>query len=227
MIITHYINSEGFSYKVHAGQPRKKRAFIKASKDAVRIRLSGQGYFDLGYFDLSFYKVEGRWVSKLFQGPRGWLRYAILAEKSLMRVVVEFVSPEEAEDQIAEESARVLSCAQKAILWCDPLDWRRVIYTNNDYRIIVQNGNILGAVVGDLSASPYDISEGVWDLAISKAIEERVSGEFHLLKVSGCMDSIFLKNVDDSQYIQTEINKVRKPHGIFGLNIMVKPAPMD
>lgn len=227
MIRTTYINSEGFIYKAHAGQPRKKRAFMKASKDAVRIRMSGRGYFDLGYFNLLFYKVEGRWVSPLFRGPRGWMRHAILAEKSLMRVVVEFVSPEEAEVQIAEESARVLPLAQKAIRWCDPLDWGRVIFVNNDYRIIVQNGNILGAVAGDLHASPYDISEGVWELAISKAIEERVSGEFHLLKVSGCIGSIFLKNVDDSQYIETEIKKFRTPHGIFGLNIMVKPAPMD
>lgn len=226
---TIYFNEEGKVIKRHAGEPKKIESFLKASEKAVRIDIDE--FIGQAYFVRHFFKVEGRWVGDIFKGCSGWMRKILIPKKSLMHCTTESVSQEEADAIISQEAIRVLPSARESVRWCDPKDvededgryWLSAYSGAGVYRIIVQNGNILGAIYGGLHDSRCVIcSQDAWVLALRKAIEERVQGEYQLLKADGSGTYFYLRNTEDSQYLETKSYQVPSVNGGFHLNVEVK-----
>lgn len=226
---TDYINSEGKVIKSHSGEPRKIESFLKNSESAIRIDISE--FFGSGYLCRHFFKVNGKWVGEIFKGSTGWKRSALVPKKSLMHCVVESISEDEARAIIAEEAAKVLPYAREAVRWCDPKDqededgryWLSAYSGCGVYRLIVQQGKIVGSIYGGLHGSRRAIcSSDAWISAIHSAIEERVEGEYHLLKADGSGTYFYLRDVDDTQYLDTKKYSVPSAEGGMHLNIEVK-----
>lgn len=229
MKTTYYYNQEGQVIKTHNGEPRKIETFKKNADQAVRIDICEFiGYF---YYRRSFFKLDGRWVGEIIKTADGWMRQVLTPKKTIMHIDKEKVGQEEVDAILAEESARVLQDAREAILWCDPKDaededgryWFSAYSGAGVYRLIVQNGKIVGAINGGLHGSRRVICpDEAWVMALRKAIAERVEGEYQLLKADGSGTYFYLRDAEDAQYITTENYHVPSAHGGQHLNIEVK-----
>jgi len=226
---TYYFNSEGKIIKSHSGEPRKIEAFLKNSESATRIDIAD--FANYGYFCRHFFKKSDKWVGEIFMSRTGWECEVLIPKATRMHRVFEPIDEEEALSIIAEESERVLPSARESVRWCDPKDsedkdgryWLNAYSGAGVYRLIVQNGKILGAIYGGLHDSRCVIcSQEAWVLALRKAIEERVQGEYQLLKADGSGTYFYLRNAEDSQYLETKSYQVPSVNGGFHLNVEVK-----
>lgn len=229
MKTTYYYNQSGEVIKTHNGEPRKVSAFKKNADSAVRIDVCE--FIGYHYFARHFFKVDGRWVGEVFHTADGWKRCVLVEKKTLMHRDIEKLSEEEADAILAEESARVLQDAREAILWCSPKDeededgryWLSAYSGAGVYRLIVQNGKIVGAINGGLHGSRRVIcSDDAWVMALRNAIAERVEGEYQLLKADGSGTHFYLRDAEDAQYLHTESYHVPSVNGGQHLNIEVK-----
>lgn len=229
MKTTQYINAEGKIIKRHNGEPRSIDSFLKNSKEAVRIDITE--YIGQGFFERHFFKVNDKWIGEIFKGSKGWMRSALVAKKSLIHRIVESISDEEAESLVNEEAVRVLPDAREAIRWCNPDDqndkdgryWISAYSGAGVYRLIVQDGNIVGTIYGGLHDSRRVIcSIESWIRALHAAIEERVKGEYQLLKADGSGTCFYLREADDEKYIYVESYLVPGIDGNSHLNMEIK-----
>lgn len=226
---TTYFNEEGKVIKSHSGEPRNIEAFLKNSESATRIDIAD--FANYGYFCRHFFKKNDKWVGEIFMSRTGWECEVLIPKITRMHRVLEPIDKEEALSIIAEESERVLPSARESVSWCDPKDsedkdgryWLNAYSGAGVYRLIVQDGMILGAIYGGLHDSRRVIcSQDAWVLALRKAIEERVQGEYQLLKADGSGTYFYLRNAEDSQYLETKIYQVPSVNGGFHLNVEVK-----
>jgi len=230
---TTYINGEGKTIKYHTGEPRKIEVFKKCSEHAVRIDISES--IGQGFLTRHFFKLAGRWVSEIFKGENGWMRQVLVANQSLMSCITESLSQEEADEIINDESIRVLPYALESIRWCDQKDvedkdgryWLNAYSGAGVYRLIVQDGKIIGSIYGGFHGSRHVIcSQEAWALSLRKAIEKRVSGDYKLLKADGSGTYFYLRNIEDSQYLKTESYYVPSTDGGCHLNLEAKKQSM-
>ena len=218
---TYYYNADGKRIKTHSGEPRNSSVFERNSADAVRIFIGSK----------VFKKVNGRWIGELYRNSNGYHREVIERKQTLMHRVVEQVSEQEALSLIEAEAASLMTAARDAVRWCLPEDendqegryWLNAYAGVEVYRLIVQNGRIVGSIPGGYHNSrPINSSADAWMQALTAAISEKVTGEYRLIKADGSGTYFYLRNQEDAQYLSVNEYDVPSVHGGIHHNIEVK-----
>ena len=218
---TYYYNEDGKRIKTHSGEPRNASVFERNSADAVRIFIGSK----------VFKKVNGRWIGELYRNSNGYHREVIERKQTLMHRVVEQVSEQEALSLIEAEAASLMTEAREAIRWCSQEDendkegryWLNAYAGADVYRLIVQNGRIVGSIPGGYHNSrPLHSNVEAWMHALEAAIAEKVTGEYRLLKADGSGTYFYLRNQDDARYISVNEYDVPSVQGVTHHNIEVK-----
>ena len=218
---TYYYNAEGKQVKAHSGEPRNASVFERNSADAVRIFIGSK----------VFKKVNGRWVGEIYRNTNGYYREVLERKQTLMHRVVEQVSEQEAISLIDAESASLMTDARNAIRWCRKEDdnepdgryWLNAYAGAEVYRLIVQNGRIVGSIPGGYHNSrPLNSSVEAWTKALTSAIAEKVTGEYHLIKADGSGTYFYLRNQDDAKYLSVKEYDVHSVNGVTHHNIEVE-----
>ena len=226
---TYYYNADGKQVKAHNGEPRNAIVFERNSADAVRIEIRhSSGYnFSVRVFN----KVNGRWLGKVYRSSNGYHREVLERKQTQMHRVVEQVSEQEAHYIIKSEVASLMASARKAVRWCRKEDendpdgryWLNAYAGAEVYRLIVQNGRIVGSIPGGLHDSrPLNSNVGAWTQALAAAIAEKVTGEYRLLKADGSDTYFYLRNQEDAQYLSVKEYDVPSVQGGTHHNIEVK-----
>ena len=218
---TYYYNAEGKQVKAHSGEPRNASVFERNSADAVRIFIGSK----------VFKKVNGRWIGELYRNSNGYHREVLERKQTLMHRVVEQVSEQEAISLIEAEAASLMTYARNAIRWCRKEDenepdgryWLNAYAGAEVYRLIVQNGRIVGSIPGGYHNSrPLNSSVEAWMHALTSAIAEKVTGEYRLIKADGSGTYFYLRNQEDAQYISVNEYDIQSVNGVTHHNIEVK-----
>lgn len=218
---TYYYNADGKEIKKHSGEPRNSSVFERNSADAVRIFIGSK----------VFKKVNGRWIGELYRNSNGYHREVIERKQTLMHRVVEQVSEQEALSLIEAEAASLMTAAREAVRWCRQEDendpdgryWLNAYAGVEVYRLIVQNGRIVGSIPGGYHNSrPLNSSADAWMQALTAAISEKVTGEYRLIKADGSGTYFYLRNQEDAQYLSVNEYDVPSVHGGIHHNIEVK-----
>ena len=218
---TYYYNAEGKQVKAHSGEPRNASIFERNSADAVRIIIGSK----------VFKKVNGRWIGELYRNSNGYHREVLERKQTLMHRVVEQVSEQDALSLIEAEAASLMTDARNAIRWCRTEDendpdgryWINAYAGCDVYRLIVQNGRIVGSIPGGYHDSrPLNSNIEAWMQALTSAIAEKVTGEYHLIKADGSGTYFYLRNQDDAQYLSVNEYDVPSVNGVTHHNIEVK-----
>lgn len=218
---TYYYNEDGKRIKTHSGEPRNSSIFERNSADAVRILIGSK----------VFKKVNGRWIGELYSNSNGYHREVLERKQTLMHRVIEKVSEQEAHSLIEAEAASLMTSARDAIRWCRQEDendpdgryWLNAYAGAEVYRLIVQNGRIVGSIPGGYHNSrPLDSSVEAWMQALTAAIAEKVTGEYHLIKADGSGTYFYLRKHEDAQYISCKEYDVPSVDGVTHHNIEVK-----
>ena len=218
---TYYYNADGKRIKTHSGEPRNSSVFERNSADAVRIFIGSK----------VFKKVNGRWIGELYRNSNGYHREVLERKQTLMHRVVEQVSEQEALSLIEAEAASLMTAAREAVRWCLPEDendqegryWLNAYAGADVYRLIVQNGRIVGSIPGGYHNSrPLNSSADAWMQALTDAISEKVTGEYRLIKADGSGTYFYLRNQEDAQYLSVNEYDVPSVHGGIHHNIEVK-----
>ena len=218
---TYYYNEDGKRIKTHSGEPRNASVFERNSADAVRIFIGSK----------VFKKVNGRWIGEIYRNSEGYNRELLERKNTLMHRVVEQVSEQEALSLIEAEAASLMTAAREAIRWCrqeeenDPEGryWLNAYAGCEVYRLIVQNGRIVGSIPGGYHDSrPLNSSVEAWMNALTSAIAEKVTGEYHLIKADGSGTYFYLRNHEDAQYLSVKEYDVPSVNGGTHHNIEVK-----
>lgn len=218
---TYYYNADGQQIKKHSGEPRNASVFERNSADAVRILIGSK----------VFKKVNGRWIGELYRKSNGYNREVLERKQTLMHRVVEQVSENEAISLIEDESAQLMDAARDAIRWCRKEDendpdgryWLNAYAGAGVYRLIVQNGRIVGSIPGGYHNSrPLNSSVEAWMQALTSAIAEKVTGEYHLIKADGSGTYFYLRNKEDAQYLSVKEYDVPSVQSGTHHNIEVK-----
>ena len=226
---TYYYNADGKQIKKHSGEPRNATVFEKNSADAVRIEIcTFSGY---NYCAKTFNKVNGRWLGAVSRSTHGYQREVLERKRTMMHRVVEQVSEKEALSIIESEVASLMPAARKAVRWCSSEDekdhygryWISAYAGCTVYRLIVQNGRIVGSIPGGYHDSrPLNSSIEAWMQALEAAIAEKVTGEYHLIKADGSGTHFYLRNHEDAQYLSVKEYDVPSVYGGIHHNIEVK-----
>lgn len=226
---TYYYNAEGKQVKAHSGEPRNASVFERNSADAVRIEISTiSGY---NYSSKVFNKVNGRWVGEIYRGTNGYHREVLERKQTQMHRVLEQVSEQEALSIIEAEAAALMAAAREAVRWCRPEDendpegryWLNAYAGCEVYRLIVQNGRIVGSIPGGFyNSRPLHSNVESWTESLKSAISEKVTGEYHLLKADGSGTYFYLRNQEDAQYLSVNEYDVPSVQGGTHHNIEVK-----
>lgn len=218
---TYYYNADGKEIKKHSGEPRNSSVFERNSADAVRIFIGSK----------VFKKVNGRWIGELYRNSNGYHREVLERKQTLMHRVVEQVSEQEALSLIEAEAASLMTAAREAVRWCRQEDendpdgryWLNAYAGVEVYRLIVQNGRIVGSIPGGYHNSrPLNSSADAWMQALTAAISEKVTGEYRLIKADGSGTYFYLRNQEDAQYLSVNEYDVPSVHGGIHHNIEVK-----
>ena len=218
---TYYYNADGKRIKTHSGEPRKTSVFERNSADAVRIFIGSK----------VFKKVNGRWIGELYRNSNGYHREVLERKQTMIHRVVEQVSEQEALSLIEAEAASLMNAAREAVRWCRQEDendpdgryWLNAYAGVEVYRLIVQNGRIVGSIPGGYHNSrPLNSSADAWMQALTAAISEKVTGEYRLIKADGSGTYFYLRNQEDAQYLSVNEYDVPSVHGGIHHNIEVK-----
>ena len=218
---TYYYNADGKEIKKHSGEPRNASVFERNSADSVRIFIGSK----------VFNKVNGRWVGELYRNSNGYHREVLERKQTQMHRVLEQVSEQEALSMIEAEAAQLMSAAHEAIRWCRQEDendpegryWINAYAGAEVYRLIVQNGRIVGSIPGGFyNSRPLHSNIEAWMQALTSAIAEKVTGEYRLLKADGSGTYFYLRNKEDAQYISVKEYDVPSVNGVTHHNIEVK-----
>lgn len=218
---TYYYNADGQQIKTHSGEPRNASVFERNSADAVRIFIGSN----------VFKKVNGHWIGELYRNSNGYQREVLERKQTQIHRVIEQVSEQYALSLIEAEAASLMTDARNAIRWCRQEDendpdgryWLNAYAGAEVYRLIVQNGRIVGSIPGGYHNSrPLDSSVEAWKHALEAAIAEKVTGEYRLLKADGSGTYFYLRNHDDAQYLSVNEYDVPSVHGGTHHNVEVK-----
>lgn len=218
---TYYYNADGKRIKTHSGEPRNASVFERNSAYAVRIFIGSK----------VFKKVNGRWIGELYRNSNGYHREVLERKQTLMHRVVEHVSDKEALSLIEAEAASLMTYARDSIRWCRQEDendqegryWLNAYAGAEVYRLIVQDGRILGSIPGGYHNSrPLNSSVEAWIQALKSAIAEKVTGEYHLIKADGSGNYFYLRNQEDAQYLSVKEYDVPSVNGGIHRNFEVK-----
>lgn len=218
---TYYYNADGKQIKKHSGEPRNASVFERNSADAVRIFIGPK----------VFNKVNGRWIGKIYRTSDGYRREVLERKRTLMHIVVYQVREQEAHSIIKAEVASLMPSARKAVRWCRKADeqdpegryWLNAYAGADVYRLIVQDGRIVGSIPGGYHDSrPLNSNVEAWTKALKSAIAEKVTGEYRLINADGSGTCFYIRNHEDAQYLSVKEYDVPSVYGGTHHNIEVK-----
>lgn len=231
LVTTRYYNSENKCYTEHRGLPRKKSSFESRSANAVRIEIWYTGVYDMS--QKNFTKSEdGRWFGNIRNAGNGkYYREELAPKQTLMHIQDRVISEQEYNTIMEQEIARAMDAARKTLRWCKPEDendedgryWLSAYAGAEVYRIIVQNGKIIGSLPGGYHRScPFSFNQEAWRRAVIAAIDEKVEGDYKLLKADGSGCYFYLRNQEDAQYLTVKEYDVPSARGGLHHNIEVR-----
>lgn len=225
---TYFYNEKGEILKSHRGEPRKIDSFLKNAHYAARIEICEFTAYDIK--SEWFTKEEDRWVGDLFNSSKGYRREVLSFKKKYIHREYENIGNDEAQKMLAEQSEKALPDARDAIRWCNVKDnedsegryWLSAYAGVREYRLIVKNGRILASIPGGFRGSCIiGCALEAWVNALKTAIEEKISGEYNLLKADGSGTYFYLQDIEDVKYLKTKEYVVPSVNGGFHLNIEV------
>lgn len=231
LVTTRFYNNSNKAYREHRGLPRKADTFDRNSSEATRIEIWYTGAYS---FDKkTFYKSEdGRWLGNVRHTTSGkYFREELARKQTLMHIQDKEISEQEYNDIIKAETEKAMDSARNTLRWCKPEDendengryWLGAYAGAEVYRIIVQNGKIIGSLPGGYHNSrPHNYNIQAWINAVTAAINEKVQGEYHLLKADGSGCYFYLRNQEDAKYLEVKEYDVPSARGGYHHNIEVK-----
>jgi hypothetical protein len=221
-----------------AGLPKSIQVFDRRSSECDVIKIERFLFEESAYPVETIYlsKVGEKWTSALSYARCGYLRYELVPKQKNYTLQQVDISEEEGKSIIEECIPLQIEEAEKAISWCDPKDemdedgryWLSIYKGAGSYRLIVSEKKILGGIYGgfhDCNRSYKSMALG--SLSFEKAIFEVVkkklgTDNFKILKANGSGTYFFLKNVEDSEYIDTKDYTVTSSTGGLHLNMEIK-----
>ena len=226
---TYFYNEKGAQIKAHSGKPRRIDVFNRNALAATRVEICTVDAY--GWYSEVFNKVNGRWLGYIYRGTCGYLRKVLKGARTLMHCDIEKVSDQEAMKLIKDEASNLMSDAHRTIRWCNPNDekdsegryWLSAYAGAGVYRLIVQNGRIIGSIPGGYHQS-CPIGKGIegWKMALLAVISEKIKGKYNLLKADGSGTYFYLRNEEDAKYLSVKKYNVPSIHGGVCQNIEVK-----
>lgn len=217
---TSFIGTNGREVCRMSGTPKNMAAFEKRAENVEVVEIGR--YFSSSSIwpeDVIYLrKVDGRWQSGLNKGYRGYFFYYLKPLKINFSLVREEISEEEGHKAIKDAAPELTESAAKVIVWCDKTDetdedgryWLSAYQGAGVYRLVVAGGKIRGAIRGgfhDCRKSPRVSAFGdlVFKEALKLAVEKELgTSDFHLLKADGSGTYFFLRNQEDSIYLETK-----------------------
>ncbi len=232
-VTTRYYDCENKLIFAHRGNPRRMECFEKRSKNATRIVIEDRDY-DLYNCSSTYYYFDksddGRWLGKIWKSKEGrYYRRVLTGKKTLMHFCLEEVKTKEAEKIISNEVNNLMERARIAISWCnqeyendkDGRYWLGAYNGCGEYILIVDKNKkvIVGSVDNDKNAVK-DCSKIAWNKALKSAIEEKIQGEYVMLKAFGSNAYFHLYRTEDEKYLTTK--QYGFPNGYYSA-LVTKP----
>ena len=117
--------------------------------------------------------------------------------------------------EIKKQAAELKEAAAKAILWCDNAPgedgryWLAAYTGAIVYRLIIQNGKIMGSIPGGFHESmPMNVLFPAWMEALNNNIREKIGDDYHLVKADGSGTYFYVRNIQDLQFFDATSLKV-------------------
>ena len=221
-----------------AGLPKTIQVFDKRSSECDVIIIERFLFEESAYPVETIYlsKVAEKWVSALSLARSGYMRYELVPKLKKLYLQQVEISEEEGKAIIEECIPKQIEEAEKAISWCDPKDekdedgryWLSIYKGAGSYRLIVSEKKILGGIYRDFHDCNRSYkSMALGSLSFEKAVFEVVkkklaTDNFKILKANGSGTYFFLKQGEDSEYIDTKDYTVPSANGGLHLNLEIK-----
>lgn len=220
-----------------AGLPKTIQVFERRASGCDIIRIERFLFEESAYPIETIYlsKVGEKWVSALSLSRIGYVRYELIPKLKNYTLQQVEISEEEGKSIIEECTPLQMEEAEKAISWCDPKDekdedgryWLSIYKGAGSYRLIVSDEKILGGIYGGFHDCRSYKSMALGLFSFERAVYEVVkkklgTDNFKILKANGSGTFFFLKNVEDSQYIDTKDYTVPSATGGLHLNMEIK-----
>ncbi len=217
MIITEYYDNTNKLLKRQKGVPRLVKTFDKNSLDATTIHISLVSVF--GWYKKFFSKINGRWIGKLVYSDGMWKRNILLKKSKYVKMAIETVENNEAEESIKKEMDDIMNEANDIIRWCYMYDkndkkyWMNIYQGEGKYILIVKDYKIQGGISGSIMTQgeiarnmkriPANVSNIAWRRAVIKNIEKKIGMNYSLIEVNCYCNKFYLCNNNDRQSIDT------------------------
>lgn len=128
--------------------------------------------------------------------------------------------------EIKKQAAELKEVAAKAILWCDDaLDekgryWLAAYTGAIVYRLIIQNGKIMGSIPGGFHESmPMNALFPAWFEALNNNIREKIGDDYHLVKADGSGTYFYVRSIEDLKFFDaTNLNVYDVPSADGGVH---------
>ena len=128
--------------------------------------------------------------------------------------------------EIKKQAAELKEVAAKAILWCDDgLDekgryWLAAYTGAIVYRLIIQNGKIMGSIPGGFHESmPMNVLFEAWMEALNNNIREKIGDDYHLVKADGSGTYFYVRSIEDLKFFDaTNLNVYDVPSADGGVH---------
>lgn len=125
------------------------------------------------------------------------------------------IAEEKKAAEIKKQAAELKEAAAKAILWCDNAPgedgryWLAAYTGAIVYRLIIQNGKIMGSIPGGFHESmPMNVLFPAWMEALNNNIREKIGDDYHLVKADGSGTYFYVRNIQDLQFFDATSLKV-------------------
>ena len=235
MKTTYFYNADQ-SFTKMAGMPRHIEAFNRKAQNAEYIVIEDWRSWNFMDRIILAKDHEGQWVSPLSVARNGYERYILKPKQTMLHLTRVSISEEEGLAIINAQAAGIVDDAEAAIAWCDPEDmadedgryWLSAYRGAGVYRLIVADGMIKGALYGGYhdchkSHKAYLLGDEIFKKAVALAVEKRLgTKDFKILKADGSGTYFYMRDVDDAQYLSTNIYAVPAAKGGLHLNIEIK-----
>lgn len=226
---TYFYNIEGEIIKKHNGKPCNMEVFNANAKNAARIEV----FTICGYSmntDVFTKSEDGKWVGRIRRCNDKCYRLVLMPKRTRMAIDWEIISASDYDQMFAQEVERLMAYAREVVSWCKPEDendadgryWISCYHGCGVYRLIVQAGKILGSIEGGFhNSKPGDVNDEAWQKALTNIIEEKVKGEYKLVKADGSGTYFYLRNSEDAELLNTCEYDVPSARGGLHHNIEV------
>lgn len=136
------------------------------------------------------------------------------------------IAEEKKAAEIKKQAAELKEVAAKAILWCDDAPdekgryWLAAYTGAIVYRLIIQNGKIIGSIPGGFHESmPMNALFPAWFEALNNNIREKIGDDYHLVKADGSGTYFYVRSIEDLKFFDaTNLNVYDVPSADGGVH---------